>query len=115
MRGDQSAPLRATVMPTLIACIATSSGLSPRILDLARRGIVTLPKRAPSTDWLELPLPLLKKGGSVVAASSRYRQARKSVHRPCASFASTACVPQTRCNLPTPSWRRTLTRRPSSS
>ncbi len=59
---DRGVPV-ATLSPALGA-----RGLSPRILDLARRGIVTLPKRAPSTDWLELPLPRLKKGGSVVAA-----------------------------------------------
>lgn len=65
---DRGVPV-ATLSPPI-----GSRGMSPRILDLARRGIITLPKRPPSTDWLDLPLPELKNGASVVAALLEERE-----------------------------------------
>jgi prevent-host-death family protein len=65
---DRGVPV-ATLTPALGA-----RRVPARILDLARRGIVTLPRRAPTTDWLDLPLPKLSKGKSVVAALIEERE-----------------------------------------
>ena len=65
---DRGVPV-ATLSPPLGA-----RGMSPRVLDLARRGIITLPRKPPSTDWLRLPLPQLKNGASAVAALLEERE-----------------------------------------
>ena len=41
-------------------------GIPPRVIDLAQRGLVRLPERAPSLKWLDQPLPTLKPGRSAV-------------------------------------------------
>lgn len=65
---DRGVPV-ATLSPPV-----TSKGLPPRVLELARRGIVKLPTRPLSLEWLNLPRPKLKNGASVVAALLEERE-----------------------------------------
>ena len=46
--------------------VGPTKGLPPRLIDLAQKGLVTLPERAPSTTWLDLPMPKLPPGKSAV-------------------------------------------------
>src|SRR5688572_25908071 len=43
-------------------------GVSPRALDLAQRGLLVLPAKAPSTAWLKRPWPRPKGRASAVRA-----------------------------------------------
>ena len=65
---DRGVPV-ATITPPV-----ARRGLPPRILELARRGVVTLPKKPLTLDWLRLPRPKLKKGTSVVTALLEERE-----------------------------------------
>lgn len=49
-------------------------GVSPRAIDLAQRGLLVLPEKAPSADWLGLPRPRPRKGASAVAALLEERE-----------------------------------------
>lgn len=57
---DRGVPV-ATVAPP-----ASIDGYPAKLVELARRGLITLPKERPSIDWLKLPLPKTKDGSSVV-------------------------------------------------
>ena len=59
---DRGVPVASLVPP------APTRGVSPRMLDLARRGLMRLPRNPLSADWLDLPRPKLKGGASVVTA-----------------------------------------------
>lgn len=43
-------------------------GVSPQAIDLAQRGLVVLPAKAPSTEWLRAPWPRARGKASAVDA-----------------------------------------------
>ena len=43
-------------------------GISPQAVDLAQRGLLILPQRAPSTDWLRAEWPRVRGKASAVGA-----------------------------------------------
>lgn len=51
-------------------------GVSAKAVDLAQRGLLVLPDKAPSTDWLKLPWPRARKG-SVVATLLEERESER--------------------------------------
>ena len=65
---DRGVPV-ATVSPP-----ASIDGFPSELVELARRGLVTLPKKRPSIDWLKLPLPRTTDGSSVVATLLEERE-----------------------------------------
>lgn len=48
-------------------------GVSPQAVDLAQRGLLVLPGKQPSTDWLNARWPRLKRGASAVRALAEER------------------------------------------
>lgn len=46
--------------------VRLGSGVPPRILALAQRGLARLPEETPGADWLDLPWPALEPGLSAV-------------------------------------------------
>lgn len=64
---DRGLPVARLVSP------AAGRGVPPRFIELAERGLVTLPSREPDASWLEGKLPRLRgarglKGESIVDA-----------------------------------------------
>jgi prevent-host-death family protein len=51
-----------------------TKGVSPRAVDLAQRGLLVLPAKAPSTTWLKGPWPRLKGRASAVRAFLEERE-----------------------------------------
>lgn len=51
-------------------------GVSSRAIELAQRGVLVLPDRAPSTAWLKAPWPRAKRGASAVDALLQDRDER---------------------------------------
>lgn len=50
-------------------------GITPKAIDLAQRGLLVLPEKAPNLDWLRLPLPRLRAGApSIVDALLEERE-----------------------------------------
>jgi prevent-host-death family protein len=46
--------------------VRLGKGVPPRVLALAQQGLVSLPERPPSLEWLDLPMPRLGPGRSAV-------------------------------------------------
>lgn len=71
VRGGHTVTItdRGVPVARLVAPPATR-GIQPRFIDLAERGIVTLPDREPTSDWFkgELPRPKGKLGDAAVDA-----------------------------------------------
>lgn len=44
-------------------------GVSPQAVDLAQRGLLVLPDRAPGADWLRAPRPRPRKGSRSIVAT----------------------------------------------
>lgn len=57
---DRGVPVARLVPPP------STRGVSPRAVDLAQRGLVVLPTRAPSAEWLKGRWPSVKRGNSAV-------------------------------------------------
>jgi prevent-host-death family protein len=51
-------------------------GVSPQAVDLAQRGLLVLPAKQPSTEWLKGRWPKVKRGASAVRALLEDREER---------------------------------------
>ena len=58
---------RGTVVARLVPPPPTR-GITPQAIDLAQRGLLVLPQKAPSSDWVSGPRPRLKGNASAVEA-----------------------------------------------
>lgn len=65
---DRGVPVARLVPPP------PTRGVSPQAIDLAQRGLLVLPTRAPSTDWLDEEWPKVRGKSSAVRALLRERE-----------------------------------------
>ena len=54
--------------------VRPAKGIPARAIALAQAGRLTLPDRQPTTDWLDLPLPVPSPGASAVQALLKERE-----------------------------------------
>jgi antitoxin (DNA-binding transcriptional repressor) of toxin-antitoxin stability system len=69
---DRGVPVARLVAPT------TTAGIPPRFIDLAERGVVTLPEREPPDDWYAATLPRPKGERSDAAVEALLEERRSS-------------------------------------
>lgn len=65
---DRSVPIARLTPPP------ATRGITAKAIELAQRGLLVLPERAPSTKWLDLPWPKAKGNASVVRALLEERE-----------------------------------------